>query len=194
MFRKGERAMATKKASSTLPSEQLTRTTWRCWLGWAGVVLSDAGICSIALEDSPEALHQHFSQQFPTVQFADREPAEDARIAAVQQLVDHPDRPHNLPLDKSGTDFQQEVWDALQAIPPGTTSTYQALADQLGKPKSVRAVANACGKNPWAIAIPCHRVIGSNGSLTGYRWGVERKKALLEREAALPEAQQLSIF
>jgi AraC family transcriptional regulator of adaptative response/methylated-DNA-[protein]-cysteine methyltransferase len=186
--------MATKKSSAALPSEQLTCSIWRCWLGWAGAVLSDAGIRAIALEDNPEALKQYFSQQFPHAQFVDKTPTDDERIGAVQQVIDYPDRPHTLPLDKSGTAFQQEVWDTLPTIPPGTTSTYQALADQLGKPKSVRAVANACGKNPWAIAIPCHRVIGSNGTLTGYRWGVERKQALLEREAALPEPQQLSIF
>jgi AraC family transcriptional regulator of adaptative response/methylated-DNA-[protein]-cysteine methyltransferase len=185
--------MATQQSAYPAPAE-LTFATWRCWLGWAGVVLDAAGIWAIALNDSPAALQQDFAQQFPETPLTLLKPTEDARVAAVQQLVEQPDHPHTLPLAPVGTAFQCDVWTALQAIPAGQTLTYQALATQLGQPRSARAVAHACGKNPWAIAIPCHRVIGRDGSLTGYRWGIERKQALLERETLLPHPIQLSIL
>ena len=96
-----------------------------------------------------------------------------------------PERDLNLPLDIQGTVFQQQVWQALQAIPTGSTLSYRELANKIGNPKAVRAVAGACASNKIAVAIPCHRVIGSDGTLTGYRWGIERKEALLEREAKI---------
>ena len=102
-----------------------------------------------------------------------------------------PDRGLNLPLDIQGTAFQQRVWQALQAIPPGTTVSYAEIAQQIDRPKAVRAVATACAANTLAVVIPCHRVVRSDGALSGYRWGIERKRALLEREAANfpPESQ-----
>ena len=103
-------------------------------------------------------------------------------LAAAIAMVDDPAAAHALPLDIRGTAFQRRVWEALQAIPAGETVTYGALAERLGSPRAVRAVAGACAANKVAVAIPCHRVVGAGGALTGYRWGVERKRALLERE------------
>jgi AraC family transcriptional regulator of adaptative response/methylated-DNA-[protein]-cysteine methyltransferase len=97
-------------------------------------------------------------------------------------LIEEPGAAHDLPLDLRGTAFQAQVWAALRKIPAGATVTYSELAKQLGRPSATRAVAQACGANPVAVAVPCHRVIGSTGQLTGYRWGVERKRTLLEKE------------
>jgi AraC family transcriptional regulator, regulatory protein of adaptative response / methylated-DNA-[protein]-cysteine methyltransferase len=105
-------------------------------------------------------------------------------VAQVVGLVEAPALGLDLPLDIRGTAFQQRVWQALRAIPPGTTASYSDIAERIGSPRSVRAVAQACGANPLAVAIPCHRVVRSDGALSGYRWGVERKRALLAREAA----------
>jgi AraC family transcriptional regulator of adaptative response/methylated-DNA-[protein]-cysteine methyltransferase len=98
-------------------------------------------------------------------------------------LVEEPRRGLDLPLDIRGTAFQQRVWQALREVPPGSTATYTAIAARIGEPAAVRAVANACGANPVAVAVPCHRIVRRGGGLGGYRWGLERKKALLEREA-----------
>jgi AraC family transcriptional regulator, regulatory protein of adaptative response / methylated-DNA-[protein]-cysteine methyltransferase len=104
-------------------------------------------------------------------------------IAKVVGLIESPSVGLDLPLDIRGTAFQQRVWKALQQVPPGSTATYTEIATKIGMPKAVRAVAQACGANSLAVAIPCHRVIRNDGSLSGYRWGVERKRVLLEREA-----------
>ena len=105
-------------------------------------------------------------------------------VAAVVGLVEAPGQRLDLPLDIRGTAFQQQVWQALRAIPPGRTATYTEIAKAVGRPKAVRAVAQACAANPLAVAIPCHRVVRTDGDLSGYRWGVERKRKLLDREAA----------
>ena len=104
-------------------------------------------------------------------------------MARVVGLVEAPDVGLSLPLDVRGTAFQERVWQALSRIPPGETANYTELARRIGAPRSVRAVAGACAANPLAVAIPCHRVVRRDGGLSGYRWGVERKRALLEREA-----------
>ena len=103
-------------------------------------------------------------------------------VAKVVGLVETPALGLDLPLDVRGTAFQQRVWQALREIPPGATASYADIAERIGSPKSVRAVARACAANPVAVAIPCHRVVGTDSGLSGYRWGVERKRALLERE------------
>jgi AraC family transcriptional regulator of adaptative response/methylated-DNA-[protein]-cysteine methyltransferase len=99
-------------------------------------------------------------------------------------MIENPDQPAELPLDVRGTEFQMSVWDALQNVPAGTTVSYSALAEHIGAPDQERAVVEACGANPLAVAIPCHRAVHADGNLSGYRWGVERKRALIEREAA----------
>lgn len=116
----------------------------------------------------------------------------EALVAQVVAFVEAPGLGLNLPLDVRGTAFQQRVWQALQAIPAGQTASYAEVAQRIGAPTAVRAVAQACAANALAVAIPCHRVVKSDGALSGYRWGVERKRALLTREAAPEPAQPLA--
>jgi len=153
------------------------------WLGLVLVAATERGVCAIALDHSPETLTQYLHQQFPNAIIAEADDRFADWIAHVLALIEQPTRAVDLPLDVQGTAFQQQVWQALQQIPPGQTLSYSDLAERIGNPKAVRAVASACGSNRVAIAIPCHRVIGRDGSLTGYRWGTERKQALLERES-----------
>jgi AraC family transcriptional regulator of adaptative response/methylated-DNA-[protein]-cysteine methyltransferase len=158
----------------------------RSWLGPVLVAATERGICAVLLGASREALAALLEQRFPQ---AELEPADSdsdfARwIKAVIAEIDAPSGDATLPLDISGTAFQQRVWQALRDIPPGETTSYGQLARQLGRPGAARAVGTACGANPVAVIIPCHRVLGADGSLGGYRWGTERKRALLEREAA----------
>ena len=121
---------------------------------------------------------------FRAPSFKGGDPEFERMVARVVGLVEAPGQRLDLPLDIRGTAFQQRVWAALRAIPPGKTATYTEIARAIGQPKAVRAVAQACGANPLAIAIPCHRVVRADGDLSGYRWGVERKRKLIDREAA----------
>jgi AraC family transcriptional regulator of adaptative response/methylated-DNA-[protein]-cysteine methyltransferase len=152
-------------------------------LGTVLVAASDQGICAILLGDSPERVRRELRERFPEAHLN----CDPARLAAalpnVIQLVERPGGALDLPLDPAGTAFQQRVWRALKRIPAGATASYTEIARRIDAPKSCRAVAQACGANPLAVAIPCHRVVRSDGALSGYRWGVARKRALLEREA-----------
>jgi AraC family transcriptional regulator of adaptative response/methylated-DNA-[protein]-cysteine methyltransferase len=151
-------------------------------LGRLIVGLTATGVCFIAFGDTDEQLIDDLSARFRCAAVVESE-TDDARlVSAVIALVDDPGHAPRLPLDVRGTAFQQRVWLALTRIAPGETVTYGELARRIGQPSAVRAVAQACGSNPVAIAVPCHRVIGADGTLTGYRWGVERKKMLLHRE------------
>jgi AraC family transcriptional regulator, regulatory protein of adaptative response / methylated-DNA-[protein]-cysteine methyltransferase len=152
-------------------------------LGSILVAQSKKGVCSILIGDDPEALIRDLQDQFPKANLIGDEAGYQDLIAKVIGLIEKPEIGLDLPLDIRGTAFQQRVWKALQQIPPGSTATYTEIARKIGMPKAVRAVAQACGANSLAIAIPCHRVIRNDGSLSGYRWGVDRKRALLEREA-----------
>jgi AraC family transcriptional regulator, regulatory protein of adaptative response / methylated-DNA-[protein]-cysteine methyltransferase len=153
-------------------------------LGAVLVASTDKGVCAILLGDDPETLVRDLQDRFPHAEFEGGDPAFERMVAAVVGLVEAPGQRLDLPLDIRGTAFQQKVWAALQAIPPGKTATYTEIARAIGQPKAVRAVAQACGANPLAVAIPCHRVVRSDGDLFGYRWGVERKRKLIDREAA----------
>lgn len=153
-------------------------------IGHVLVAVTDRGICAILLGDDPAELEADLRRRFPR---ATIEPAPDNLAAFVGQVVafvDDPKLGHALPLDIRGTAFQRRVWEALQTVPPGETVSYGDLAARLGSPRAVRAVAGACAANPLAVAVPCHRVVGANGALTGYRWGVDRKRALLAVEQA----------
>ncbi len=152
-------------------------------LGSILVAQSARGVCSILIGEDPMRLAQDLRHQFPKANLVARENDQEALVAQVVGLIEKPGAGLDLPLDVRGTAFQQLVWDALQRIPPGSTVTYKDIARQIGTPGAVRAVARACGANALAVAIPCHRVIRNDGSLSGYRWGVERKRALLAREA-----------
>jgi AraC family transcriptional regulator of adaptative response/methylated-DNA-[protein]-cysteine methyltransferase len=154
----------------------------QCSLGSILVAASARGICAIALGDDPEALCHDLERRFPRARLVGGDPEFDALVSNVVGIVENPSRVSTLPLDVQGTAFQERVWRALTKIPPGTTTTYGELARRLGTPRATRAVARACAQNPVAIAIPCHRVVRTNGELAGYRWGIERKRELLRRE------------
>jgi AraC family transcriptional regulator, regulatory protein of adaptative response / methylated-DNA-[protein]-cysteine methyltransferase len=158
-------------------------TIGECSLGSILMAQSARGVCSILMGEDPMRLAQDLRHQFPKANLVARENDQQELVAQVAGLIEKPRAGLDLPLDARGTAFQQLVWDAVQMIPPGTTATYTDIARQIGVPGAVRAVARACGANALAVAIPCHRVIRNDGSLSGYRWGVERKRALLAREA-----------
>jgi AraC family transcriptional regulator of adaptative response/methylated-DNA-[protein]-cysteine methyltransferase len=158
-----------------------------CSLGALLVAATDKGICAILLGKDPEALLRDLQDRFPKAQLIGGEPGFETLVARVAGLVEAPAHGADLPLDLRGTAFQHRVWQALRRIRPGSTLSYGELARRLGVPGSARAVAGAVAANPVAVAIPCHRVIRGDGSLSGYRWGVARKRALLEREARMAE-------
>jgi AraC family transcriptional regulator of adaptative response/methylated-DNA-[protein]-cysteine methyltransferase len=155
----------------------------QCKLGAILVAATARGICTIELGDDPAALLRDFEARFKaaTLQGGDRE--FEQWVARVVGFVEQPALGLDLPLDLRGTAFQARVWQALSAIPPGHTASYADIATRIGAPRAMRAVAQACAANPLAVAIPCHRVIRNDGALSGYRWGVERKRALLASEA-----------
>lgn len=145
--------------------------------------MTPQGVCAIALGDAPEPLIGQLKADFPQASSIQETQERQPWAEEVLALVEAPQKAIGFPLDIQGTAFRQQVWQTLQTIPPGTTLSYREVATQIGKPGAVRAVAQACAKNTLAIAIPCHRVVGSDGSLRGYRWGRDRKQALLKREA-----------
>jgi AraC family transcriptional regulator of adaptative response/methylated-DNA-[protein]-cysteine methyltransferase len=154
-----------------------------CSLGSILVAATDVGVCAISLGDDPDALVRELEDRFPSAQLSAGDEGFDRLVAAVVGLVEAPGLGADLPLDVRGTAFQQRVWQALREIPAGSTASYADIAQRVGAPRAVRAVAQACASNPLAVAIPCHRVVRRDGELSGYRWGVERKRALLDREA-----------
>jgi len=156
-----------------------------CTLGAVLVASTPLGVCAVELGDDADGLLRGFQDRFHAAELVGDDPTFAVLVATVVGLVEHPDRPVELPLDVRGTAFQERVWQALRAIPAGETRTYAQVAAAIGAPSSVRAVAGACGANRVAVAIPCHRVVRTDGSLSGYRWGVERKAALLAREASV---------
>jgi AraC family transcriptional regulator of adaptative response/methylated-DNA-[protein]-cysteine methyltransferase len=154
-----------------------------CSLGSILVASSNKGIVAILLGDDPEALVHDLENRFPKAKLIGGDPDYEDVMAKVVGLVESPETGLDLPLDVRGTAFQHRVWQALREIPAGTTATYTEIAERIGMPKAVRAVAAACAANKLAVAIPCHRVVRNDGSLSGYRWGVERKRTLIAREA-----------
>jgi AraC family transcriptional regulator, regulatory protein of adaptative response / methylated-DNA-[protein]-cysteine methyltransferase len=155
-----------------------------CSLGAILVAATAKGVCAIALGDDPEALVRALQDRFPRAELIGADAAFEQLVARVVGLVETPAQFVDLPLDVRGTAFQQRVWRALRDIPAGETASYAEIAKRIGRPKAVRAVASACASNVIAVAIPCHRVVRQDGHISGYRWGIERKKALLRREAA----------
>lgn len=154
-----------------------------CSLGAILVAASTQGICAILMGDDPDALVRDLQDRFPRAELVGGDTAFERWVAQVVGFVEQPRLGLDLPLDVRGTAFQQRVWQALQKIPAGTTASYSEIAQRIGAPRSVRAVAGACAANALAVAIPCHRVVRNDGGLSGYRWGVARKRALLERES-----------
>jgi len=153
-------------------------------LGKLLVAVNGKGVCAVLLGDDRDVLLSDLNRRF---RFADKHESTDQIVPLLNQVADHIRQPASIhpavKLDPQGTPFQQQVWSALRQIPAGQTATYQALAERIGAPRAVRAVAGACAANPIAVLIPCHRVLRSDGGLSGYRWGVERKRALLDAES-----------
>jgi len=161
---------------------QIHYATGECSLGRCLVAISERGVCAVLLGDDEEALMDELQRSFPAAELRPAESAFSQQIADVVTSLNQPSSTLSLPLDIRGTAFQQQVWHALRAIPAGETRSYQQVAQSIGKPKAVRAVASACAANRLAILVPCHRGVRGDGALSGYRWGVARKAALLQRE------------
>jgi AraC family transcriptional regulator of adaptative response/methylated-DNA-[protein]-cysteine methyltransferase len=153
-----------------------------CILGWIIVAATDRGICSIEFGDDPAVLPQQLQDRFPKGTIIKAGPGFTNLIEKVVNFIKTPSDNFKLPLDIQGTAFQQQVWNILRQIKPGQTMSYAEVAEKIGNPNAVRAVATACASNKLAVVIPCHRVISKDGRLSGYRWGVERKKMLLDNE------------
>ena len=151
-------------------------------LGSILVAQSERGVCAILLGDDPAKLVRDLQDQFPRAELIGGDASFEKLVARVVGFVETPALGFDLPLDVRGTAFQQRVWQALRRIPPGKTVTYAEIARRIGQPRAVRAVGQACGANPLAVAIPCHRVVRDDGGLSGYRWGIARKRELLDRE------------
>ena len=155
----------------------------RCWLGAVAIACSADGLRAIILGDRAGPLIEELRRRFPAAGLDDDSDA--TTLAAVMEFIENPRREFPLPLAPAGTRFQHQVWQALREIPPGSTASYREIAAAIGRPGSARAVAGACAANPLAVVVPCHRVVRSDGSLSGYRWGIERKRRLLERERGI---------
>jgi len=166
-------------------NEDIRFAVGQCSLGAILVASSKKGVASILLGSDPGELVRNLQDRFPKAKLIGADSDYEALVARVVGFVEAPGLGLDLPLDVRGTAFQQRVWQALQEIPAGQTVSYAEIARRIGAPKAVRAVAGACAANKLAVAIPCHRVVRNDGSLSGYAWGVERKRALLDREATL---------
>lgn len=178
---------ALHETPSTVPmrgAETIHYSLRRCSLGLALTAVSEKGVCAILLGDDAEALRDDLRRRFKKallIEEADGGALVDAALA----MIERPDSRVAFPIDARGTDFQRRVWTALREIPPGHTTSYAEIARRIGAPKATRAVGSAIGANPVAVAVPCHRVLRSDGSLSGYHWGADRKRVLLAREKAL---------
>lgn len=161
---------------------QIRFAVGQCSLGAILVAQSQRGICAILMGEDPDTLARNLQDQFPKAQLIGGDGRFEQLVAQVVGFIEAPALGLSLPLDIQGTAFQERVWQALREIPPGVTVSYTQVAEHIGSPKSVRAVAQACGANHIAVAIPCHRVVRRDGNISGYRWGVERKRELLRRE------------
>jgi AraC family transcriptional regulator of adaptative response/methylated-DNA-[protein]-cysteine methyltransferase len=162
--------------------EEIRFALGECSLGSFLVASSAKGVVAITLGEDPQTLLRELQDSFPLAMLRGADADFEKLIAQLVGLIDRPHEPNKLPLDVRGTAFQQRVWKALTRIPAGSTRTYAQIARQIGAPRAVRAVASACAANGLAVVIPCHRVVRTDGSVSGYRWGVERKSALLARE------------
>ncbi len=178
----GMLGMSTRAFRAGGADMQVRFAVGECSLGAILVARSVKGVCAVLLGDDPDALVRDLQDRFARAELIGGDAEFEALVAQVVGLIEAPRLGHDLPLDVRGTAFQQRVWQALRDIPAGATASYSEIAGRIGQPKAVRAVAAACAANPIAVAIPCHRVVRTDGALSGYRWGAERKRALLARE------------
>ncbi|WP_330111204.1 methylated-DNA--[protein]-cysteine S-methyltransferase [Methylophaga thalassica] len=154
-------------------------------LGCLLVARNNRAICFVALADDPDLLVEHLQEKYPHAKQQQNDTLLTSYLIRILNYIELPKGELDLPIEMEGTTFQKSVWMTLQQVPVGQTRTYTELANMLGKPSAVRAVANACAANSLALLVPCHRIVNKNGTLSGYRWGVERKQILLGREKAL---------
>lgn len=152
-------------------------------LGWVGLAATQRGVCLVEFGESEAELRRMFDERFARARRLAEDEALRRWMREVLEFIERPDHALDLPVDVAATTFQRRVWNALRQIPLGTRLAYGELAARLGQPSASRAVARACASNPVAVIVPCHRVVAADGSLAGYRWGLERKRILLEREA-----------
>ena len=171
-------------ASESTQAAEIRFAVGKNSLGRILVARSERGVCAILLGDDADALVRDLRARFPHARLIGGDTGFAELVAKVVAFVETPRAGLDLALDLRGTAFQQRVWQALREIPAGRTASYADVANRIGMPKAVRAVAQACAANAIAVAIPCHRVVRNDGAISGYRWGVERKRALLQREAA----------
>jgi AraC family transcriptional regulator of adaptative response/methylated-DNA-[protein]-cysteine methyltransferase len=166
-------------------SERIRFAAGQCSLGQILVAATDVGICDIRIGDDAQELVEQLRQRFSRAELIGDDRSFEGLVQDVISRIEQPHSPASeLPLDVRGTAFQQRVWEALRRLPAGATATYAQVAEEIGQPTATRAVAQACGANQIAVLIPCHRVVRTGGQEGGYRWGVERKRALLAREAS----------
>ncbi|CAI10204.1 methylated-DNA--[protein]-cysteine S-methyltransferase [Aromatoleum aromaticum] len=168
---------------AAVTSAEIQFATGECSLGAILVAASGPGVCAILIGDDPERLARDLQDRFPHAALISGDADFERTVATVVRFVESPALRLDLPFDIRGTAFQQRVWQVLREIPPGQTASYAEIARRIGAPKAARAVAGACAANLLAVAIPCHRAVRNDGQLSGYRWGIERKRALLDREA-----------
>ena len=175
--------MPTMRASTPSSPETIRFAIGECSLGFVLVARTAAGLRALLLGEDATTLREALRDRFPRAALHEDGSGLAALVAEVRAFVDAPANGLDAPLDPGGTEFQRTVWRALREIPAGRTATYTEIATRIGRPTAARAVAQACAANPLAIVVPCHRVVGRDGALTGYRWGIERKRALLDRES-----------
>jgi AraC family transcriptional regulator of adaptative response/methylated-DNA-[protein]-cysteine methyltransferase len=180
--------MSPAKFKNGAPGQTIRYAITKCHLGSVLVAATGKGICAIEFGDDRNTLAAQLRDKFPKAEVRLADKGFATTVDAVVALLENPTRGLNLPLDIQGTVFQQRVWAALQKVPPGETASYTEIAERIGKPTAARAVAAACASNPLAVAMPCHRVVRADGGVSGYRWGVDRKRELLRREGAAPAA------
>lgn len=171
-------------SSANVDGETIRFAVDRCSLGAILAAGSERGLCAIMLGDEPDSLVGNLRERFPHAQVTEGGEETKQMLAKVIRFVEAPAAGLDLPLDPRGTPFQQRVWQALREVPAGATVSYGEIAKRIGQPREAKEVAEACAANAIAVAIPCHRVLRADGSISGYRWGVKRKRALLAREAA----------
>ncbi|MDC7220664.1 MAG: methylated-DNA--[protein]-cysteine S-methyltransferase [Spirochaetales bacterium] len=184
LYEKADTRLAMTPGQSLKKGKGLTlrRGVFPCSLGFVLIALSPKGVAAVEMGDEKSALLSHFSERYKNALLEELKEEDREEVSLILNKVEDSALPVSIPLDIQGTIFQCKVWKALQAIPAGETRSYSDIAQEIGSPQSVRAVANACGQNRLALLVPCHRVVGKNGKLGGYRWGVERKISLLEKE------------
>src|SRR5262245_45952094 len=169
---------------------QILFSTGESVLGIVLVARSENGVCAILLGEDPQELERDLRARFPHDDVRDAYVGLEPLVSEVARFLAAPHAKLELPLDLRGSDLEQRVWNALREVPPGTTATYSDIALRLGVPATAKEVGEACAANPLAVAVPCHRVLRKDGSLGGYRWGLKRKRALLQRECALSHCER----